>query len=447
MNRRLPFVIVGVLALMVVFAAGRPLGAAPVRSSDREQPDMPGDLGPSAAPPYGPWQIVTIDSQNDVGRYLSMAANYTTRTPDIAYYDATAGDLKLARLMPGNCGPDQDWNCTIIDGTSSPDVGQHVSLAFGPNGYGVAYYDAANGVNRFTSPSAGLYGEVIEHVNGESVGTFNALVYDGAGMPRVAYNRDIPGGVGFGYAKRLGSGGDCSPAWDCEVLQNHASFISIGYWPYSGHGIAYAGLGGFLGFARPANPGSGNCGGGAWNCEAVQTVNPYGTSLQMARCGLISCSTQTQIAFYDYGAQQIKLAEWVGNNQGNCTNKNWRCTTIDSVGQTANYGALGLSLLIDGTQPVIVYQDLNDQANSIVKIAYPDSNGDCGPANTWRCEVLDDGARGGGFISVGSALDAEIIDGRLYVAYYDASHGDMLLAYTGGPAASQFAVYVPLAIR
>lgn len=45
---------------------------------------------------YGPWEIVILDDQNDVGSYLSMAIDPTSGVPTIAYYDATAGDLKLA---------------------------------------------------------------------------------------------------------------------------------------------------------------------------------------------------------------------------------------------------------------------------------------------------------------------------------------------------------------
>lgn len=394
---------------------------------------------------YGPWEIVILDDQNDVGSYLSMAIDPTSGVPTIAYYDATAGDLKLAQQIPGNCGPNQEWNCTILDSTSSADVGQHVSLAYrGDGGYGVVYFDAANGVNRFTSPVAGIHGEVIEYVPGATVGLFNALTYDLANTPHVAYNRNVSGPEDFGYANRIGAGGNCSLTWSCSVVQNYAGNISMDVSLLGAIGIAYNGFGGFLGYAHPVNSG-GNCGGGKWQCDSLDNGSAYGTSLYMPRCLFVPCSTPTQIAYYDYVGQQIKHAVYVGGGQGNCPNNtNWRCSVIDSVGQTANYSSLGISLVMVGSQPVIVYQDLNDQVNSIVKIAWPQADGgNCGPNNSYYCTVVDNGVRGGGFVSVGKALDAVVIDGRIHIAYYDANYGDLLLAYEPAPVSPPEQVYLP----
>lgn len=394
---------------------------------------------------HGPWEIVILDDQNDVGSYLSMAVDRTSGAPAIAYYDATAGALKLAQQTPGNCGPNQEWNCTILDNTSSADVGQYVSLAYRLDGaYGVAYFDAVNGVNRYTSPADGLHGEVIEYVAGATVGRHTALVYDTANMPHVAYHRGIGGGVAFGYAKRIGSAGNCTLAWNCTAVQNYADNISMDVSLLGAIGIAYNGFGGFLGYAHPVNSG-GNCGGGKWQCDSLDNGSAPGTSLYMPRCLFLPCSTPTQIAYYDYVGQQIKHTVYVGGGQGNCPNNtNWRCSVIDSVGQTANYGSLGISLVVVGSQPVIVYQDLNDQANSIVKIAWPQADGgNCGPNNSYVCAVVDDGARGGGFVSVGKALDAVVVDGRVHIAYYDANHGDLLLAFEPTPVSPPEQVYLP----
>lgn len=432
-----------IVVFLIIFNQTQPSGAAPQFSQGNG---------------FGPWQITTIDSQNNVGGFLSMAVKWDTKTPHIAYYDATAGDLKLAVQTPGNCGPNNSWNCTILDGVSSSDVGQYVSLAFRNDyKYGVAYFDAVNGVNRFTSPGVGINGEVIEYVAGETVGLFNALVYDSANIPHIAYKRDMTGGVGLGYAKRVSSGGNCSVSWNCQIIHNVGQYISIDRQQFTGLGIAYSAIGGYLAFAHPVSSG-GNCGSGLWICENIQPAGVVGSSVQLARCGLLSCSTQTMIAYFDYISQQLRLVEYVGNNMGNCLDKDWRCITIETVGQTQNFDALGLSLLIKDNEPVIVYQDLNDQANGIVKVAYEDSNGNCGPNNSWRCDVIDDGFRGSGFVSVGKGLDAEFIDGLLHVAYHDASFGDLLMAVEGlptpppppptpPPPTTSYTVYLPMARR
>ncbi|HRQ39198.1 MAG TPA: hypothetical protein PLD25_14920 [Chloroflexota bacterium] len=429
--------------ILIVLAISRLANAQEVDDILPDAAPQAGNIAPQTAA-YGPWEIAVLDDQNDVGSHLSMSVDWTTGMAAVAYYDATAGDLKLAQQTPGNCGPNQSWNCTILDNTSSADVGQHVSLAYrNDGGYGVVYFDAANGINRFTSPVAGIQGEVIEYVPGSTVGLFNALTYDLANTPHVAYNRSVSGPMDFGYANRIGAGGNCSLTWSCSVVQNYAGNISMDTSLLGAIGIAYNGVGGFLGYAHPVNSG-GNCGEGKWQCDSLDNGSMLGTSLYMSRCLFPPCQTPTQMAYYNYTSQQVKHAVYVGSGQGNCpNNNNWRCSVIDSVGQTANYSALGIALVMVGSQPVIIYQDLNDQANGIVKMAYPQANGNCGTNNSYYCAVIDDGARGGGFVSVGSALDAVVVDGRIHIAYYDTNHGDLLLAYEPAPAPEQETIYLP----
>ena len=380
-----------------------------------------------AANGHTSWVRITVDSQNDVGQYLSLAAQYGSDVPYIAYYDATAGDLKLAQRTAGNCGPNQTWSCVVLDGNSSTDVGQYVSLAFNGSDYGVVYYDAFFGVNRYTNPASGIWGETVEFVAGFEVGQVNDLVYDD-GVPHVAYYRDVPNGR-FGYARRVGSGGNCA-AWQCTVIAPVGGSFAIDAALYSGLGIAYSSTASGLGYAVPVN-GGGNCGDGQWACTTINAnALPTATSLQMAHCGLLGCSSPAQIAYYDYLQGILMYAVRVENGQGNCPgNANWTCSLIEFLSTPLNPVAPGLSLLVVNDQPVIIYQDLDDQTNSILKAAWPEADGNCGPHQDWRCVVVDSGARVGGFVDVGQALDAKVIDGRIHIAYDDADNGDLLLAY------------------
>ncbi len=433
MNRRFVPALLFLFALLITFGLRHPVFA-------RAAGEAGDQIGQPQSPASSPFEIITVDSQGDVGSHLSIAYN-ALKIPYIAYYDAIPGDLKIAHQAPGNCGPGNSWTCSILDSSSSPHVGQYVSLAFRlDGGYGVAYYDASNGLNRFTSPAAGLHGEIIEHVPNMPGGTWNALLYDKAGAPHVAYVRTASGAPALAHAQRTGSGGSCSPAWNCQSYVVMQSAISSDYHAISGMGIAFQGTGPNLAFARSVAS-SGNC-GSTWLCSLIDFVPATSTAIVMARCGLLSCSTLTQIAYYDANAGLLKLATNVGDSQGNCTiNSDWNCWVIDNVGKAGAYNTIGLSIVIDDATPYIIYQDHNDQANSIVKMAYPLVGGGCGPGGNWRCTAIDDGSRDSGFVSVGRALDATVVDGRLHVAYYEANHGDLLLAYEPAPAPPPPVVY------
>jgi len=213
---------------------------------------------------------------------------------------------------------------------------------------------------------------------------------------------------------------------------------------YIGIGVSYGGTvsgGSGLGFATLVSS-QGNCGGGSWQCETVNTNSlPSSTSFQMAQCGLLICSSPTQIAYYDQNYGAIFYAVRVENGQGNCIgNQNWDCWVIDlGVGTPSGPISPGLALVVDTNgQPVILYQDFSEPlyANSVVKAAWPEANGNCGPNQNWRCVIIDSGYRSGTFANVGAALDAELVDGRIYAAYYDEGNGDLVLSYEPAPAAT-----------
>jgi len=91
--------------------------------------------------------IVVVDSAGDVGQYCQMAY---TETPSmkrcIAYYDATNGNLKIAKTSDGGAGT---WFCEPVD-TSANNVGAHCSITCNSGGdFFLAYADTtANDVKR-----------------------------------------------------------------------------------------------------------------------------------------------------------------------------------------------------------------------------------------------------------------------------------------------------------
>jgi len=80
-----------------------------------------------------------VDSAGDVGRYCSLALDSSGR-PRIAYYDATNKDLKYSAWNGAS------WDVEAVDGTppGTNDVGKFASLRLktGTGEPRIAYYNA-----------------------------------------------------------------------------------------------------------------------------------------------------------------------------------------------------------------------------------------------------------------------------------------------------------------
>jgi hypothetical protein len=130
----------------------------------------------------------------------------------IAYYDKVGHQLKLAQIA----GPDLTTGTitlAVIDGLSTgdaDDTGWYPSLAVGPTGdLHVAYMDATKSAVMYQNLSASLMSVVTETVESGLgatsemfIGANPALVVDGAGTVRVAYQNATSGLLRYG--KRSG---------------------------------------------------------------------------------------------------------------------------------------------------------------------------------------------------------------------------------------------------
>jgi hypothetical protein len=111
----------------------------------------------------------------------------------------------------------------------------------------------------------------------------------------------------------------------------------------------------------------------------------------------------------DVGA--LRLAYYVSNG-GNCGPANaWQCDTIDNGSGNEVVGQHpSLRLIGAGNTPYVTYLDVT---NNRLKLAYEvGSGGNCGPGgNTWHCEVIGSAEVGETNLAVDSA-------GTLHVAYW-----------------------------
>ena len=103
----------------------------------------------SAADGTGAWTITTVDNAASVGQHSSLAVS-ATGLPLISYYDATSGDLKLAR----NSAADGSgaWTVTTVD--SAGDIGQFTALRLINGNAAVSYYDVTNRHLKYARNSA-----------------------------------------------------------------------------------------------------------------------------------------------------------------------------------------------------------------------------------------------------------------------------------------------------
>ena len=400
-------------------------------------------------PPYE-WEFTTLDSAGDVGSHLSLAVQPGTNIPHVAYYSVEEG-LKLAARTAegtGNCGSANTWNCTILQPTvEGVSIGRFPALAFRSDGsYGVLYHNSATHTNHYFDS------QTTSQTALGTQGYFNQLQYNLNDSPtflfetntNVSLSTTVP--CPGGGCPMLHGANVSALAIDANLLGTPSAVLIDEY-----DDLYYASQ-------RPGNIG-GNCANGAWQCTHLQdllnTIGPDGSSytgiaFYQSKCLLPSnCTLKSTVAWYNY--------EWGSMNI--CTIDLTRCTSWQGVGtapRPINTSPLewpvGMDLVVYENKLLLFYQDFNDQPfNAVVKMAYevPAGTGNCGGDNTWQCIVVDDGNRGGGFISVGFGLQAAVVDGRILLAYYDLFNKDLILAETAvplPPIENNF-IYLPLVVK
>jgi len=312
------------------------------------------------------------EEPHDIGQYLSM--DVLDGSPAVSYYDRTKGGLafSVGTIADGAVTWDEERidGYAGDDGLDPGDRGKYTSLAVDSSGTAwISYYDATNG-NLFYARRSGKDDwetGIADTGSGPTpdAGLFSSLALKGD-LPVVAHH---DAGKGTLRIARWNDG-----SWDSEVVDEGEAFVAED----TASGLE----------DKDAN------------------VGKYAKLL-------IDGDTE-YIAYYDAAHGDLKLAVNTGGG--------WDITvvdagTIDEDGLEADVGQWP-SMLVDGGELVIAYQDVTNQDLRIAR----------GSGTEWTTELVDDGEWAG--------ADGEIYMNGSFpaIVYFDGEENDIRVATSDGSA-------------
>jgi hypothetical protein len=464
---------------LVMFAVLMVLGASLSLAQGRQEQSNREVNSADAASAGTAWFIEEVNSSR-VGEHISVAVHPETGVTYVSYYDAHGGDLELATHLGsgGNCGPNNSWECLLIDGQGGAgDVGQFNSIAIytgtlALNSWklGIAYYDATNYELKFAEykyvsfPTPGYDWIISTIITGNALnkpGLFTSLEYSSSGVPHIAYYRSVlSGDDSLQHAYQIGSGGNCGPSntWQCDTVntgEGMGQFASLDLDSTDNPWIAYYDAD--AGYPRIARK------SGGWALWNPVSQPPLDTGKHVSL--VLDDDDYPHLAYQNVTSGSLAYAEYVGTG-GNCGYDGfgaywWQCSEIEDMGTPTGYRPMSIAIDEAG-YPIIAYQDASEGAlAATLKVARPINtlgppipySGNCGPTfsppplprRSWQCDVVDGGDSNTD--EAGSVSLAVDPNGLATIAYHEhrfmlpASIDSLKVAYQRWP------VYLPLVLR
>jgi hypothetical protein len=431
-----------------------------------------------------PWTNGVVDKITGgyVGSHVSIAHYERDGSAYVSYYDATNKNLKLAYQISsgtGNCPGDANWKCETVDNGfisifANHDVGQYNSIDVVDETYlgrfhyariGISYYDATAKALKFAERKCTLldcsWTITTVHDDGSNLtdmGQYSSFKFAGGTTPTIFYHLESMITT-TGMVKRAVLTGDnsgpCAPGWLCDTVAYGVAS--------SAYGTHISADGGRVVFYDPQktelvmahSTGSAltnTCGlGNYWDCEVIDSNGDVGKFASFSNNG----GHPMKIAYYDATNGKVKYAISVTSGTGNCTNANFNCFAVDTIGVLGTNAHIGISLTQDAKgEPVIAYQHFLEDAPAKLKLARPahvygEMVGNCGGTNPdylftyWQCSTLD---WGGQYQNEGDYTAVSISPaGLATVAYYEIFESAQDVFEGRLKVAQQhFAIYLPL---
>lgn len=324
------------------------------------------------------WITMTIDSENDVGQFSSIAVDAEGNI-HISYYDATIGRLMYAFTSEGAWIP--------LVGDNVGDVGQYSSIAVDSNGSAhISYYDSTDGHLKYATNSGGMWStSVIDSAS--NVGQFTSIYLDSSDKVHISYY-DVNNGD-LKYATNQGG------TWNTTTVDsdgNVGQYSSIVMdLSDKAHISYYDANNGNLKYATNTLP--------AWSVDPLDSVGDVGlwTSID------IGPGETIHISYYDATNTALKYA----TNPGGV----WASSTLEDEGDIGEYS----SLVLDSTGSPHI-SCFESDLGTLVYFAKSGSE--------WTESIIDEGDVGQ-FTSITGD-----VDDNFHISYYDSLNLDLKYAYS-----------------
>ncbi|PLX96270.1 MAG: hypothetical protein C0621_02340 [Desulfuromonas sp.] len=253
------------------------------------------------------WTPELVESVGDVGSYLSSATDASGNV-HLAYYDATAQDLKYATDATGS------WVSEIVDATG--DVGQFTSLALDAEGkVYIAYYDVTNADLKFASNATGSWVSEIVDTTGD-VGRYASLKVTSGGKAHVAYYDATSFNLKYANNK--------TGSWVKQVIDGDGSVGSFAALALgSGGGVHvsyYDGTNFDLKYATNTS--------GSWTTQTLDATGDVGRNSSIA----LDTTGHVMISYYDVTDDNLKRASNVTGS--------WEIEELDELGDVGSRSSL-----------------------------------------------------------------------------------------------------------
>lgn len=339
-------------------------------------------------------RIISVDITNDVGSFPSIGID-SGDIPTIAYYDATAGDLKVLRcdntpcvsvnsssvdttgdvgkysnaVMPsdgllfvayldvtntdlkvlkcGNAACTSGNTITVVDSTN----GYYPSVAIGSDGYPVISYTTSAGVRVAKCANAACSsGTTVSTAVADGIFTYSSIAVPSDGLPVISY-LDTSGGIDFAILK-MAKCGDTS----CSSGNSSVTVDSFGYVNSVVIGsddlpiIAYLGTSSAL---KIAHCGNSACSSGNTTTTLDSTLGTWGEGFGSPAARLMMTKPSDGlpvISYWDGTNDDLKIIK-CGNTACSSGNVTSRLDSSGSVGKTS-----GIAFTADN-RPVVAYYD------------------------------------------------------------------------------------------